>query len=301
MVRTRSVIRASPSFVCKRRPLFVSEALTTISYNASVFQVVTGGSYTTNLVLHDTPEWHALNASTFTEHSNLTSITVAEARNTYSQEYVSGYGDVILTFTSRRVEYYEYDTDSPLLYNISFPVIDVPLAEPNYDTSSAWWAVIMDQDGWTSASSFNENWTAYAGGIDVELKVIGGFAYPGADSHIQLSLPFLLIVVICNTAKVACLIFMLFGFSVDKNIPLVTVGDAVAAFLDTPDESTRGYCTYSKSEYFWKTGRLKRTLACEEDGRAAKWDRRCEGIWEQRTHNYGSAISRRKRVLLSFL
>jgi hypothetical protein len=75
--------------------------------------------------------------------------------------------------------------------------------------------------------------------------------------------------------------------SKDTSPPLVTVGDAVAAFLEDPDESTRGYCTYSTGEYFCKTGRLKRTLAREKDGRATKWDKRCEGVWNQRTYNYG--------------
>lgn len=56
--------------------------------------------------------------------------------------------------------------------------------------------------------------------------------------------------------------------------PLVPVVDAIAAFLDKPNDSTKGHCTWSQLEYCRATGRKRRTRAREEDGRAAKYGRR---------------------------
>lgn len=301
MGRTCSLVYSTPLVVRESLLFSFQKVLTTISYNASVFQVVTGTIYTTNVLESASTEWHAMNDSLVTPQSKLKNLSIAEIKATYEQDYVSVHGDVVLYFDRVSFEYTQSSSHNQAIQNLTLPVIGTPLATPIQRNSSDLWVKAIGHDGWTNAAVLNGNWTVPFDGSLHLLRIQGAFAHPAVDCQIQLSLPFLLIVVVCNAIKVVCLISMLFRNPVDKDAPLVTVGDAVAGFLDDPDQSTRGYCAYSMAEYFWKTGRLKRTPAREEDGRAAKWDKRCEGVWERRINNYGSAISKRKRVILTFL
>ena len=63
------------------------------------------------------------------------------------------------------------------------------------------------------------------------------------DCKLQFSLPIMIVVIFCNLVKGLC---MLLTVLKQKHTPLVTFGDAVASFLDTPDPTTAGRCTMSK-------------------------------------------------------
>jgi hypothetical protein len=268
-----------------------------IRYNASVFQVLVANDYNVNFVDRASPAWDAMNrAGSFTGN-----LSVSEIKNTYDQEYVSAYGDVVLWVEKLSIQYGNIDTFNEREKNNStFGKITVPLATP-IDSRSQAWAQAIDSSGWAAAINLNENWNTTKDSATVLLRIAGAFAQPAINSEVQMSLTFLAVVIICNAVKFGCLVFLLWKGAHDISPPLVTVGDAIASFLEAPDSSTHGYSTYSKADFFWKTGRLKRTLAREQDGRAAKWDKRGEGIWEERTNNYGSAISKRKRTILTFM
>lgn len=228
-------------------------------------------------------------------------LSVNEIKTTYDQEYVSAHGDVILWVEEVSVKYSNLSIfDGRKEMNLTLGALKIPLEAPIVSSSRVW-AQAIDPRGWASATHLNEHWTMTSGSTTLMLHIVGAFARPLTNSEVQMSLTFLMIVIACNTIKVGCLGFLLWKGTDDTNPPLVTIGDAISSFLEAPDSSTRGHCTYSRTEFLWKTGHLKRTLAREQDGRAAKWDRRCEGIWEERVNNYGSAISKRKRVLLTFL
>ncbi|KAK4208548.1 hypothetical protein QBC37DRAFT_325535 [Rhypophila decipiens] len=62
--------------------------------------------------------------------------------------------------------------------------------------------------------------------------------------HLQFSLPIMLIVICCNTAKAVAIAIMLSK----KEITLLTLGDAIASFLDRPDPTTRGMCTLTMKD-----------------------------------------------------
>lgn len=64
--------------------------------------------------------------------------------------------------------------------------------------------------------------------------------------RLQFSLPILVVVVICNLIKLVCMAFTLFG---GKDEPLITIGDAIASFLDDPDSTTHGRCLSSKEDF----------------------------------------------------
>ena len=69
---------------------------------------------------------------------------------------------------------------------------------------------------------------------------------------LQFSLAIIIVVIICNLTKTICM-----GIIVWKqdSKPLVTLGDAIASFLDRPDVTTEGNCIVRKSRFenrrFW--------------------------------------------------
>jgi hypothetical protein len=62
--------------------------------------------------------------------------------------------------------------------------------------------------------------------------------------QVQFAFPFAILVIVCNVIKATCMALLLFKFR--KYTPLVTIGDAVASFLEHPDPETRGRCLYSR-------------------------------------------------------
>jgi hypothetical protein len=263
--------------------------------------VVTANDYSIDFIENGSAAWTALNKELTSQDRNLSALSVDEIRTTYNQEYVSTHGDVILWVDKLSVEYKSLSIFNDRgKSNFTLGALNIPLEAPIVP-QSRFWAQAIDSTGWANAESLNEHWNMSTDSTSLLLQIAGANARPVANSEVQMSLTFLMVVIACNAIKVGCLGFLLWKGTDEMNPPLVTIGDAISSFLEAPDSSTRGSCTYSKAEFFWKTGRLKRTLAREQDGRAAKWDRRCEGIWEERTNNYGSAISKRKRVILTVL
>lgn len=63
--------------------------------------------------------------------------------------------------------------------------------------------------------------------------------------RLQIHIWLFLIVVVINTAKVVCL---LVTFKEQNGTPLITVGDAIASFLDVPCLESRGLCLTSEKE-----------------------------------------------------
>jgi hypothetical protein len=267
-----------------------------ISYNASVFQVLVANDYNIDFVDMGSPAFQAM-----VQTDGLSNLSVSNIKNTYDQEYVSAHGDVVLWVEKLAIEYINISTfNEREKKNFTFSEITTPLKTP-MDSKSRAWVQAIDSSGWVNATKLNEHWNTSTNSTTLLLCIGGAFARPALNSEIQMSLTFLAVVIVCNAVKCGCLVFLLCKGIDDTSPPLVTIGDAIASFLEAPDSSTHGYSTYDKADFFWRTGRLKRTLAREQDGRAAKWDKRGEGIWEERTNNYGSAISKRKRAFLTFM
>lgn len=67
------------------------------------------------------------------------------------------------------------------------------------------------------------------------------------NCRLQFSLPVMVIVITCNVVKIICMVLVVLG---DGSQPLVTVGDAIASFLDEPDPTTKNICLVDK--YFFR-------------------------------------------------
>lgn len=64
--------------------------------------------------------------------------------------------------------------------------------------------------------------------------------------RLQFSLALLILVIICNFIKAACMILMVYRHDAQ---PLATLGDAVASFLKDPDSTTQGDCIAPKDAF----------------------------------------------------
>ena len=70
-------------------------------------------------------------------------------------------------------------------------------------------------------------------------------AMEGSKScRLEFSLPILLVVIICNIIKLSAIIYTV---KVIKEKHFMTLGDAVASFLEAPDKTTFGHCLNTKS------------------------------------------------------
>lgn len=76
------------------------------------------------------------------------------------------------------------------------------------------------------------------------------------ECMLQFSLPIMLIVIVCNLTKTACMICVVLE---KKSQPLVTVGDAIASFLNEPDPATKNICLAGK-DFFGEKGWQLRPL-----------------------------------------
>lgn len=60
---------------------------------------------------------------------------------------------------------------------------------------------------------------------------------------LQFSLQIVIVVIVINTLKMVLMLYVVFGL---KETPLMTIGDAVASFLNEEDPTTKGCCLVSK-------------------------------------------------------
>ncbi|CZT07158.1 uncharacterized protein RCO7_09704 [Rhynchosporium graminicola] len=63
---------------------------------------------------------------------------------------------------------------------------------------------------------------------------------------VRFSRVLVLVIIICNACKALCMLRVAWGFA--DSPPLVTLGDAIASFLDNSDQTTNGLCLASKED-----------------------------------------------------
>jgi hypothetical protein len=63
--------------------------------------------------------------------------------------------------------------------------------------------------------------------------------------RLQFAVPIMVVVLCCNFVKLLCMVFTVWRC---REFSMVTLGDAVSSFLETPDPCTKGMCTVTKRE-----------------------------------------------------
>lgn len=134
-------------------------------------------------------------------------------------------------------------------------------------------------------------------------------------SRIQISLSFLIIVIACNAIKLGIMVWVLY---MEKSDFVVTIGDAVASFLEHRDDITEKYCTFNKdaitAEVAHRGARngisysnLSSSSEPSKAGTVPKTDYLDElvlnssGVWRDQTYPYSSALAKDREMGSSFM
>ncbi|KIK53463.1 hypothetical protein GYMLUDRAFT_178948 [Collybiopsis luxurians FD-317 M1] len=89
------------------------------------------------------------------------------------------------------------------------------------------------------------------------------------NCQLNFNLPLLAIVIVFNVIKVICISFVAMKI---KDDPLVTIGDAIASFIDNPDPHTKSMCLASRSHFNTQIGDQRFSPRCVEyQPRRLKW------------------------------
>jgi hypothetical protein len=140
------------------------------SYNASVFQVVTANSYNIDFIDRASSDWNATNKDLWDGRTNLSNLSVSDIKATYDQAYVSRHADVVLWV--------------------------IPLDTPIQPSGVRLWVQAIDERGWADATALDAHWAMSASDSRLMLRIVGAFAHPVTRSKLQMSFPFLPVVVI---------------------------------------------------------------------------------------------------------
>ncbi|KAF2496631.1 hypothetical protein BU16DRAFT_337514 [Lophium mytilinum] len=263
-----------------------------IFYNSAVFDVVVGNQFDTTVVEYMSPEYTFLNISAAqnvsAKHQNLTN---GQWRSSYGSSYVSGLGDLFLVADEISLDlqtYYSvinntYSTNtSNSLNNIEF--FDHTNRTEVIDKDSTSFTVPgLSAEGWIPASVLQSDQH-----YPIHIRYAFAETRGGANSRLEISLFFMLIVIVSNIVKAIAMLLVLLD---ERPLYLVTLGDAAASFLGRPDAVTKGLCSLSKDDMLINLGgQIKMSVLVSEE-KVAKLDSRLNGIWKPRKRMYGEAIS----------
>lgn len=213
-------------------------------YNSSIFSTIganeyeifvgsenllTGVGFNSSLPLGD-EGYPNRTLSYFQQAANWINLTNEDCLKVYSQQFVTDNNNVLAVTSALNA--------TSTLLNFTFPV----------------WRNDGDFTCSTDPCDTNANWM-----IDI------GLYEPGASRSVpiqyclsqpvkgyctlQSSILIITIVLVCNITKVACMVVLLLR---QEAKPLVTLGDAVESFLETPDTSTENMCLADKWKFTTK-------------------------------------------------
>lgn len=252
----------------------------TLGYNAALFKVAASNDWNLNVIDIELDEYitinSAQNSTTPPPHLNLTSTEFARF---YDRQIVSQ-GDLYL-FIDR--------IGFPISkqYNHYLSPADLR-TELNQSTSY----VLNDSFGWIHFPLSRE------GDFEISAHVALAFSRDvSQQSRLQVSLYFMVIVIIFNVFKLAVMTLVLIT---DRSSYLVIFGNAVASFLKWPDSHTETQCMLGKEEFCVKLGLLPlHPISTMEE--AVDLDRRSHGIWLPRPRQYFFSINRHDKVIFTML
>lgn len=162
----------------------------------------------------------------------------------YAQDYVSGRSNVLLISTDHNAtalpEYYFSDTIGNIAINRNticaqdmFHWICPDLGSGCQDVCRSHLAQV---------SSDASQWRPHSQPADVAYCL----SQPTPQHcKLQFSLPIVIVVLVMNVVKMLLMIYTIFGLD---DTPLLTIGDAIASFLDRADPTTKYCCLMSKFE-----------------------------------------------------
>lgn len=171
---------------------------------------------------------------------NLERLSKSDCVNAYAQNYQSARGSVLLVISNTTQGYTDkavadYETQVA-------PVISLDASNPDpfswiceqYHTNGA------SCGNWVSkVQSQIDDWQPFRKPVEYCMS-------ERIDQHCRLeySAPLMLVVVLIGLLKTATMLYIAFRI---RDVPMLTIGDAVSSFLAVPDAKTKGMCLLDKS------------------------------------------------------
>lgn len=184
-----------------------------------------------NLFGNATAHW---NSTAFRNMSN------AECIQTYGQNFVSGFNHVLAISSEEGT----FDNETMFFMDQSQGAQSF---SPDY-----WWICASDFNASTSLKCDTKKIKKDASAWTINGKKIDYCISQVVPAHctIGFSLQVLIAVIVCNVLKSLAMFWTLYK---QKDSTLVTIGDAVASYLDNPDDTTKGRCLMSRTDITgWK-------------------------------------------------
>ena len=184
----------------------------------------------------------------FQQAANWDNLTNEACIKVYMQDYVTGNTNVLAVTSALN--------DSSSIVNTTYPAY-VYRSVYRWDDTTPW---ICGDNTYDSHSYTCDTSAVLAEAADWTINMFKGhdghlWAVPiqyclsqPVEEHctLQFSLWIITIVIMCNITKLACMLMLLFR---QQAKPLVTLGDAVESFLETPDPTTENMCLADKSDF----------------------------------------------------
>lgn len=259
-------------------------------YNAAIFQIATFNEYSISIVGYMSPEFFKLNTTSpdylwrFTDNRHW--------KRTYDTEYVSEHGDLFLVVDEAAFSI--TSSHNPLNMSEYWPI------EIQKGQQATIRNVTKKSNDWISFEVFAQNaqkefTSSYPTSVHVE-KAFAKVVQP--QSRIQISLDFMIVVIVFNALKLAIMVWVL---TTDKNDYLVTLGDAVSSFLERPDPITRRQCMLDKENMLMKIGQFPYHVKGEEEIVRRRFDERSPGKWLPQTQRYFASLGKDRQMIFAIL
>jgi hypothetical protein len=110
-------------------------------------------------------------------------------------------------------------------------------------------------------------------------------------SRIQLSLTFLIIVIVCNSVKLLAMLWVVF---LERQEYIVTLGDGASTFLRSPDPKTERMCILSKPEVVREVAEAPESS--KHDDQLARLVTQSGKIWTKQYSTYSNALNRDREI-----
>lgn len=238
-------------------------------YNSAVFSTLATHSYEGFLASDDIKQGHAqqwsrpwsgvrhevlLNISTYTELNN------RECIRTYAKTYVPSHRNVVVVTTNQDIQgiqqaFWSGQLDQPehgASYTslVKYPAYEwicssfasnICNVEQLIAHAGQWKVRVLVPDREHSYYADTSNASIYPVDYCLSEQV-------SEQCELQFSLTILTVVISCNLMEALCMVLMLFK---QQSPPLVTLGDAIASFLQYPAKCSEKHQSYERGRRFW--------------------------------------------------
>ena len=234
-------------------------------YNSAVFSTLAAVEYTVyagsnDLVARVNVNWSSpvigsgLTLQDFRNASSWQRLSNAECISAYGRAFVSAHGDLLAVspdLDSSEPALYIGDASTNLNGDQGVPYDWIcETASPNDQNNCSLGTITKNAASWTlpnttfvSEAHAHENYSVVAPKIAVDYCL----SVPVEERcRLQFSLVIMVIVIFCNFVKATCMFLTLLYH---KSQPLVTLGDAIASFLQHRDPTTENMCLATRKTF----------------------------------------------------